>query len=577
MNTENDALQLETGAAVSSAPQASSAGKIPKAAWYVGGGCLALLCCAAVVALAVAGYTYFAHNDPIAKVVPGDALVYMQFDFAQSQSASFNELVPVFQGIAGVEKKMLIDALDEALQDELGLSFKEEALPWLGQHGAFVITEGSLMDEDFDFMLIMEARDKDLADAFIAKFTAALETQNGVEKFEPQERDGVTLYVSESEFGPRNDIVFARADSFVYLANSVDAVAGSLNLKSADALARSERYRQVISVLPAQRLAQVYFSKQATAEIMLEMSRELGAVAATQFESDGINGMGLSVSVQDEGLRLDAAIAYDETKVSELKKAALQAKYQAPQADRLIPANTIFFLDTNSSLSPAQTLQPDNPAYTQDMQESFDLLENQYGVSVTELFKLLTGEFALAIAPSNDGILVEQADVNAGFAIFAATDNEAGFNDWMKDALDALAQDAYVTFDTTEVAINGYDLQRLSVEEMGLGDIALYGADNGYIIFGSSQDMLEQGLGGKETLADNSDYQQTWKAFPSGSVPYLYFNLPEFLDLYKSMPVNDDLGDAEADLRRIPVIAAVRNQNADYVSSVTAIIFVNAK
>jgi hypothetical protein len=424
-------------------------------------------------------------------------------------------------------------------------------------------------------MLVMEARDKTAADAFLVKFVAALEDKNSSMKFEQKDAGGVTLYVNKSDFGKRNDTVIARSGSFVYLSNSEDPVISSINLKSADSLAQSDKYKTVMAALPAGSLTSVYVSGDITSQYMSNMSNGLGS-SLGQVDSDSLSGLGFSLSVEDEGLRLDAAIAYDENKISDFQKDALKSAYQAPKADRLVPENTFFFWGANSSQSPAKLVQADNPMYTKDMQEAFDLFETQYNVNIENLLKMLTGEFAIAIGPSNDGPIAKQGQINVGATLFAATNDEAGFNAWAQGALDALSKEGYTKFTMTDVTVADYQLRQLSIEGSNGGNVALYGADRGYIIIGTSQDILEKGLSGNGTLADSATYKNTWKAFPSQSVPYTYANLSGIYDLYKSIPYSS-LGNAEADLRKITVIAAALNQNSNYVSSLTLFMFINTK
>lgn len=569
MNTANGMLQQEAPA-----PQKS---KISKTVWYAGGGCLVILCCAAVIALAVVGYySFFSGKDPIAAVVPGSSLMYMNVDFLQTQSDQFNKIVPIFQGIADVKKQPLADAMEETMQKELNLSFKNEVMPWMGQHGAFVVTTGDITSQEFEFMLIVEARDKTLADGFLPKFVAALESKNSGMKFDKKDVGGVAFYVYKSGAGSQSDMVVARSGSFFYFSNSEDSVTSSINLKSADSIANSAKYKEAMSVLPASRVASLYVNGEILSKYMADLSKQMGNPSLNQTANNAMSGVGMSMSLDNAGLRFDTAVAYDETKLGDFQKESLKATFTAPKADQLAPENTFFFLGVNSSQSPAKFMQDNNPVYTQDVKEALDLLEKQYNVSIKDLFNMLTGEFAVAMGPSNDGLLATAGQVNVGLTLFAATDNEAGFDSWAKSALDAISQTAGIPFSTTDAAVGGYNLKQVTAEGV-TGEIMLYGAGKGYIMLGTSKDILEKGLSGSGTLANNAAYKDTWKAFPSKSVPYMYMNLSGLLDLYKSSAAGGSLGNAEADLRKIPVIAAAMNQNSGYVSSATVIMFINTK
>ncbi len=562
--TTNEPLQQ------AEAPQPTEK-KSNKKLWYIGCGCLILLAICAVIGAGVFGYMYFFNgNDPIAAVVPNDAAVYAKVDFLQSQSAQFNDIVSIAQGISGAKKQPLIDAMDEAMQNELNMSFKTEVVPWMGQHGGFVIASGDFKNNDVKAMFIMESRDYKLTDQFLSKFIVALEDKRGV-KFETKKVGGVTLYVYKGN-SPTDDMVVARAGKLVYLANSEDDVMKSINLKSGDSLAKSSKYKDAMAALPKNSMSSVYVNGNMISDYLSSLTNGIGAPSASQFADSSISALALGASLEKAGLRLDVASVYDSAKLNAFQKESLKAKNLNPKADKLVPENTFLFLDITSTQSPASFVQKDNPMYTKDMQDALALFEKQYGVSVTKLLELLSGEFAVAIGPSNDGVFVATSQVKLGATIFAATKDEAGANAWLNGAKDVLAQQGGMQLDISAADISGYKLQKVTTQGLE-GQLLFYGADKGYMILGTSQDILEGGLGGKNTLADNAAYQNTWKAFPSGSIPYMYLNITSIIDFYKSA-ASANLGAAEADMKRIPIIAAAINNNGGYVRSATVILFV---
>jgi hypothetical protein len=556
-------------------PSEKKSPKVSKTVWYIGCGCLALIALCVVIALGIFGWMYFfGSKDPIAAVVPNSSLVYMKVDFLQSQSEKFNEIVPIFQGIADVEKRPFADALDEAMRDELNLSFKEEIAPWMGQYGGLAITEGDVASGDVKAMFIMETRNKKRTDDFLPKFISALENARDI-KFEKKEVDGVTLYVYQSEYQPRNDMIVARSGSLVYLSNSEDAVLQSINLKSSDSLANSSKYKDALAALPKNSMTTIYVNGDNISDYLSSISNNFNSPSVDQFANNSVSALALSASIEDAGMRFDIAATYDPTKVNDFQKETLNAKFLNPKADSLAPENTFFFLDVNNTQSPSTLAQGDNPMYTQDVQEALDLFEKQYGVSITKLLELLGGEYALAIGPSNDGPFNTLGEVDLGATLFASTTNEAGANDWFKSGLSAASKEMGMELVTNQITLGGHQLQEVTSQGLD-GQLFLYGTVNGYMVIGSSKDLLESGLSGKNTLANNTTYRDTWKAFPSGSVPYLYLNITSLIDFYKNTP-GGTFGNAEADLRKIPVIAATMNNNGGYTRAATVIVFINTQ
>jgi len=574
-----DEIKQEDDPVVPGQPETAKKSKLP---WIIGGSVLLLVIALCAGVVAYFGLSFFSDNDPIAAVVPNDVLVYVSMDFLQAQSEDFNKALEVFKEISEVDEPQTSDeAADEFFSEEYGLSFTEDVLPWMGRHGSFVVNSADINSEEIEFMFLVESRNKSAADDFLTKFVAAIEEDQGI-SFETVERDGVTLQVYRSDFGSMEDIVIARDGKFVYMANSEDIVVESVGLKKADSLARDAYYTSALSGLSGDRLATMYMSVDSYIGLLDDMTEsDLFYGSPTSFpdvSEYGFGGIAVGASFIEEGLRFDFAVAYDEANLSDYQKEFLSVTYQEPNGDDLVPEDTFFFLGVNNSQGLDRYMDENNPLVDQDVLESFDLLEDELGISVRELFELLSGEFAIAVGPANEGLPVEIGEVNLGFTIIASTNNEDGFNDWFKGLLDVAAQNMYVEYQTENVTFGDYTLQEVSVQDFDENITALYyGADNGFFFIGTSQGVFEDGLVKKNTLATNAKYQETWQAFPSSSVPYLYFDMLGLVDFFKDNAVYTDseLADMEKSLSKIPTIGLTVNETKNAVQSQTLIIFLD--
>jgi hypothetical protein len=251
-------------------------------------------------------------------------------------------------------------------------------------------------------------------------------------------------------------------------------------------------------------------------------------------------------------------------------------EYLAPETDKLVPEDTFLYFAMNRSELTGRTSLEDNPFYTEDMEEAFELLERDLGLSLEELIGMFDGEFAFALAPAWDGVLAELGEINMGFTLFASTSEEAKFTSWFGDLLDIFAEDMYVELDTKSTTFGDYELEELIVDAYDERvSLLYYGASNGYIIIGSSEDMLEDGLSGETSLADNETYQNTWNAFSSSSIPYMYVDVLEIIDFIKDNTdpyTTEDIN--ESALKKMPVVAAAINQPSENTYSTTLIFFI---
>lgn len=574
MNENNVMAQPETPAAP---PAPAKSGGIPKAVWLVGCGCLALLVCAALIAV-LAWFLLprlMGGGDPISAVVPGNAVAYVNIDLIKAQSDQVNKIASALQQAAKTSKnETSLEMANRVMNDEYGMSFAADVLPWIGQYAGAVLTEVDFKSGNSKYMLIVETRDTAKADAFILKFTAAMETKKST-VFEKSEQGGVTLYTHTGS-NIKDTIVIARNGNFVYLANTEDAITASAKLKSGDSLSGAQVYKDSIAALPADRIASAYIGADIYQKYIESMGSTLPSSTTLASSLAGLEGLGLSLSAKDVGLQMDMAIAYDKDKLSQFQKDNLAIKYKNPTVDKLLPDDTFLYLGMNSTQNFGKYLQKDSPAYTKDVQESLDLLEKQYGVSLQKLFGLLSGEFAIAAGPATDGMLPEVGKIKAGVTILASTSDESGFDSWFKDLLAGLSKNMKLTADTKDVTIGNYALRSLTIPQ-GLGyesPVLYYGADKGYIVLGTSKLGLEKGLGGKNTLAGNTTYTNTWKAFPSGSVPYMYVDIAKVVDFIKT---GDNTSSVDTSgWEKMPVFAATINQASGYTQSYTLILFVMA-
>jgi len=557
--------------------------KIPIIVWIGGCGALLFVCAVAIVAGIYFGLPLFG-GDPIVSVVPNSSMVYMGVDLSQTQSENFGEIITVIQELADEDTgKTMAESLDKLMQDELKMSFTNDVAPWVGRYGALVITEGDFASEDVKMMFILETRNKGKTDEFLTKFVAALEKEQGME-FEQSESNGIAFYTDKANSTYDDDMVIARNGKFIYLANSQDTILASVNLQKSDSLGSLQSYKDGVAVLPKARLATVYMNGNTLAEGLSSFFSDVyGPGYASYMENittAGLSGMAMSLSVEEEGLRMDTASIYDETKISEYQKEVLATDYLAPKADALLPEDTFFFMGSNASRAPGNYTKVDNPLYSSDMEESFDMLEQQLGINVRELFDLFGNEVALALGPADDGLFAEAAEVKIGFTILAGTTNEAGFVAWFDNALNKVfTQNMYTEYDISETKIGEYDLKQLNLPN-GSESVAafIYGADNGYFVLGTSPSMLESGFSGTKTLANNETYRQTWAAFPEGSVPYLYVNVTEFMNFLADNAGafgGSDIVDVQKKLQKIPVVALSMNNTTGYVQSVTMIVFID--
>ncbi len=576
MSTNNEWDQFYQGGGQ---PPVNKPKGISKTAWILIASCLSLLVIGLILGVAAFFIFWPWGGDPIAAITPKDTAIYASFDLLNARSDNLDDYVALIKEISGeTDNKNLIETADSWMKDNYDLTFTDDVAPWIGRYGSIAVSGLDSSSSSPNILLIFQARDTSKADTFVRDLVRGAQNEKGM-KFDTRTVNGITFYENKPSYG--DDTIIARAGNYVFISNSEDAILESTRLDKSDSLAESQAYKDTLAALPGNRLATLYLSSDTLLSDTSGILKELyhGAPSLDQASLQGMQGAAVSMGVEKAGLRFDVAASYDPQKISSFQKESFQIQYLRPKADTLVSADTFFFMDLNSSQSAARYLESDSPIYTQDFKEALDLFEQEYGVDLRELFNLSGGEYALAMGPARDGLLPENANFNAGLTFLASTTDERRSNQWFNDVIDTTARKSDVPFDTRDVTLGEFNLQELTVRDSGKTITAGYfGADNGYMVLGTSRDMLTNGLSGRDSLASDSTYRTTWSAFPSGSIPYVYINVSGLLDCIESssnVSLRHELGNAYDGLKKIQVVAMAINKPVRYSQSFSLMILID--
>ena len=185
---------------------------------------------AALVVLVIGGgalalRSFLSTSVAAAEVMPPDTELFVSIDFLQFLEGDARKLNDTI--ISMVEATGEIDAgdlrdvdgligeIDEALQDALGIDFSDDIRPWVGRTVAVSVSglagDLSTMDLGYlpDILMVVETRDRDVADQFLVDFATGLERATGVEVVRRTHNE-VPLFIAAdaAEFDP--PLVFAR-------------------------------------------------------------------------------------------------------------------------------------------------------------------------------------------------------------------------------------------------------------------------------------------------------------------------------------------------------------------------------
>jgi hypothetical protein len=535
-NTElnND---IQTGGP-SYAPPSSP--KRSKAPLIIGVAAAVVVLCVVCVAVAILGRQYLAFllTPKLAapELVPADTVFFASINPSVQGLAGYKHLADVYGDIPEVE-----DALDDfskEMEEELGISFEDDVMPWLGSEVAIAVTDVQTLIEDEEPVVIVAAvtRDTRASDAFLEKVREYLEDQGY--DVEEEAYESVTYYVQEVEYDWETPLIFGTVKKSVVLTTGKDAMEDVIDVAQGktNALAKNERYTELMDSLPDDALAYTFFDMEDMAKAFLESLEEEGIELPreTSEQLEAPQAFGLALSLDEEGIQFDVAVTFDPDLLSSEMLDSSGAKASANRILKRIPNDALGFISGQNLAAGWESILA-TMQKTPDFEEQIDDLEDELGVRIDEdLFGWLTGEFAVAVVKAKG---IDEEIPVGGFAIFEVDDQKEA-EDVIEGIVDIVEELAFVEFG--HAGINDVEMQVLMdpyTEEIILG----YGFTDEHLVIGFTEDALEAAVDDDiRSIADDETFKRVQKHLPSKTGGYFYVNIEAIWRLaYNSMSEYD--------------------------------------
>ncbi|MBM4430432.1 MAG: DUF3352 domain-containing protein, partial [Chloroflexi bacterium] len=294
-------------------------------------GVLLLLCVVCAVILGRQFLPLLGPKQVAPRLMPADSFFFASVNPDIQHLAGYKHLADVYGDIS--EVKDTWDDFSKDMEDELGISFKEDVMSWLGPEVAVAVTNIKALIEGDEPMVIIAAatRNTKASDAFLEKLRKHLEDQGYHVK--KGAYNDVVYYVQDVEYAWETPLIFGTVEKFVTLATSEDAMQDVIDVAQgkAEALAKNERYNDLVSRLPDSAVAYTFFDMKGVAGTILENLENEGIYlpreTSDQFEA--LQGLGLALSLDKEGIQFDVAVAFDPDALSPEMLKTLEAQASA--------------------------------------------------------------------------------------------------------------------------------------------------------------------------------------------------------------------------------------------------------
>jgi len=261
-----------------------------------------------------------------------DVVVTANLDPAASQKMNLLRLASKFPAL-GVQDG-LQQRLNETLDDLLRhVGMTHEDVGWVGSEVGLYVDVKSAQETSYAALIATD--DEDAAAASLQKFRAGLESQGA--SFHVSDHDGVEITVSATPEHPSYAIV----DGVVVLGSDEGAVSAVIDTAhGGSAIADDPAFQRVSGALPQSRLGIAFVN---TGQLLGTFGDVLGAAGLTTGVTslDALDGAGISVTAESEGLALDTVMMYDDAKLSDVQRQTLSAADHPNQLIGMIPDDAL--------------------------------------------------------------------------------------------------------------------------------------------------------------------------------------------------------------------------------------------
>lgn len=502
----------------------------PRNGWVIGLGVFALIAVAGIAALASG---LFATTDETSlQVIPDDADLAITVDIRQfAEGDRLNRLIRAFSepaAAAGHIEDAEVDLaalIDAELQQELGLSLEDDVLSWVGASlsaGMWAPSDGAF--ESTDFLVALDVRDRDAASAFLDVVVGRAEEEGA--EFETSTLEGGTLISDTNDSG---DVWLG--DDYLMVSNDVSNITAGLSARSGSSIVDDEGYRRVMDELADDWLVGTYLSPDLYDD-MATTAADLGAGPAVEPLA-GLQGMGFSVSLNDNGLQVDWAQVHDG-------ESSMMSGIDFDGGDLVaaLPDDTLAFVGysvpegyVDEVVAPLRDLDP------VAFEEYGNEFEEMFGVDLfEELIPSLTGDILLAAVESSDGLIAAESAIPIGVLLGFELNDSGPLSRVLEGAESMLVEDGLeFTGDDPRVVL--YEGQ----------EAAAYAIEEGLAVLGTSESVVAEFTAGRGGVTETDLYRRLDGAL-NGDGLSTYVDVGAILDL---VPMTSDDRAIAAPLRGV--------------------------
>lgn len=345
----------------------------------------------AAASAAAAFFVLRGSGEELLSKVPGDAdvVAVAYLDPSAGQKVNLLRMASKFPDLGDEQQltQKLQDWLDQAMQDS---GMTHDDLRWVGVEVAVAVDVRR--DEDPSVAVLVDSNDDDAAKAALQKLAAS-----GDATTHTVQTDGVEITVSDGSSGG----AYALFDGTVVIGSDQQAIENVIKTAKGDVpgIQENQSFKDATAGLPEGRLGLAFVNvQQLTGTYSDVLDAAFTGVGTSGI--DAIEGVGMTLSAESDGMAMDVVTAYDQTRLTPEQRDAMSAPDHVNPLVGLVPADAygayaLEHLDTTLQGTVDQLAKQD-PEVAQQLDD--------LGVTGTGgLISQLSGDLAFAVGPSAAG------------------------------------------------------------------------------------------------------------------------------------------------------------------------------
>jgi hypothetical protein len=481
-------------------------------------------------------------------------------------------------------------AANEQLE-EFGLTFQEDIQPWLGPEVAFAfagdtsfLTEMNAQPQlqpqeipteelfqQMNLLVLIASTNDEAAQEFLNKMRTNLEDDGA--QFTEIVHEDVTISEQTNPEPDEPPLAFAVAKNHVVFATGAAPIQALIDREagSADTLANTTSFQRLRDSLPTNAIGYIYIGGQAIADTNQESVEQsldqLPPELADQFRGQvdifqAVEAIGLSVSLESEGIAFDATVPMSLDQLSETNQQLIETYGQPVSTERL--ANI-----SDEALVLATFRIPEDLG--EQFMEGFNAMEG--GEEAMQELNMLLGfnlEEDLLSWLSGEGSLVLMPGEQLGDIILPATayvslqtPNLTAAEEGMQNIAEAteIQSGGMIIFMETTLGNIAWQAFQFPGNEQPLGG---YGVVNDEIVIAFGNNAMTAAATGSESPITNTPaFQAVMSSLPDPNTGVSYVNVPDTFDTLDSLgtfvepPTDEQLAQQEELRRNIEPIRGI--------------------